>query len=77
MLELGFKQGAAAIDASSLSVQTPADLPAALTAWVTESIFEAEQHEELPLPKEEAKAVTQCVSQALSALWRASNKGTQ
>ncbi len=76
MLELGFKQGAAVIDASSLTAQAAgeADLPAALTAWVTESVFEAEQHEEAPLPQAEAQKASACVRQALSALWKASKQ---
>ncbi|MBX7113910.1 MAG: hypothetical protein K1X64_06195 [Myxococcaceae bacterium] len=76
MLELGFTQGAAVIDASSLTAQTTseADLPAALTAWVAESVFEAEQHEEAPLPQAEAKKASVCVMQALSALWQASKQ---
>lgn len=74
MLELGLKQGAASIDATSLQVEKSTDLPAALTAWVTESIFEAEEHDEAPLPKEEAKKAQACVLNALGALWRASHK---
>jgi len=49
--------------------QAPA-LPAALTAWIEEGVFEAEQHDEAPLAPAVARQVEALAARAASALWQ-------
>jgi hypothetical protein len=44
-------------------------LPAGLARWVDEGVFEAEQHEALPLPAAEGARVRELVGRASAAWW--------
>lgn len=48
---------------------TAATLPAPLSAWVDEGVFEAEHHDERPLPAEVGTRVRALVSRACASLW--------
>jgi hypothetical protein len=63
MLELGGHRCVA------LSSASPGALPAALATWVEEGVFEAEQHDERPLPSATGAQLRELVSQACSSLW--------
>ena len=44
-------------------------LPDALARWLEEGVFEAEQHEDTPLPHEKAEQVKSLVLRAAGGLW--------
>jgi hypothetical protein len=69
MLELGGRSSGA-VREGDLPL-TP-ELPEALARWIDEGLFEAEQHEDAPLPAEQADRLKVLVSRAATALWRRS-----
>jgi len=69
MLELGGRNTRAVREGDI--PETPA-LPAALAQWIDEGVFEAEQHEQVPLSQAKAEQVRVLASRAASALWRGS-----
>lgn len=50
-------------------VPAEASLPEGLARWVDEGVFEAEQHDEAPLPEATGEALKSLVARAASALW--------
>ncbi|WP_257457393.1 hypothetical protein [Archangium lipolyticum] len=73
MLELGWPQGLASVAARAMEepgTETP-PVPAALTAYADEALFEAEQDEEHPLTPEELTKVRTLVKRGTVALWSA------
>ena len=71
MIELGTQ---APLKAAELPEEDSPEVPEALWAYAEEAIFEAEQDEESPLPKEEADTVRRWARRALAALWRARSR---
>jgi hypothetical protein len=73
MLELGWPQGLASVAPEALEDPGTEALPvpAALTAYADEALFEAEQDEEHPLAPEELAKVRPLVKRGTAALWGA------
>jgi len=74
MIELGWPPGVASVDDRSLTGKAPQGgkpVPEALTSYVEEAVFEAEQDEEAPLPPEEFGKLRDTVGRLLSVLWNA------
>jgi len=72
MMELGWPPGLRSVSQSGLSsVKSPGEVPGALSSYVDEALFEAEQDEAAPLSPNEAARVRDAVTRGLSALWDA------
>jgi hypothetical protein len=67
MLELG---GHSCPLVHERAIPEQALLPAALTQWLDEGVFEAEQSDEAPLPEAAGQAVRALTARAASALWK-------
>lgn len=63
--------GGLTMRAAGVPDATPGEVPGALTAWLEESVFEAESDDDAPLPADEAKAVRALLARGASALWAA------
>ncbi len=73
MLELGWPQGLASVAPKAMEdsgTEVP-PVPAALTAYADEALYEAEQDEEHPLAPEELTKVRTLVKRGTAALWSA------
>jgi hypothetical protein len=74
MLELGWPQGLASVASKAMRQELGTEappVPAALTAYADEALFEAEQDEEHPLSPEELEKVRPLVKRGTVALWSA------
>ncbi len=74
MLELGWSQGLASVASKALREEPGTEappVPAALTAYADEALYEAEQDEEHPLSPEELEKVRTLVKRGTVALWSA------
>lgn len=67
MLELG---GHSCPTVRESAIPEQPTLPEALTQWLDEGVFEAEQNEEAPLSEADGQAVRTLASRAASALWK-------
>lgn len=54
---------------AKIAAPRPGEVPEALAAFLEDGVFEAEQHEERPLPEATATQVRALVKQAVAALW--------
>ncbi len=74
MLELGWPQGLASVASKAMREESGTEappVPAALTAYADEALYEAEQDEEHPLSPEELEKVRTLVKRGTVALWSA------
>ena len=74
MLELGWPQGLASVASKAMREESGTEappVPAALTAYADEALYEAEQDEEHPLSPEELEKVRSLVKRGTVALWSA------
>ncbi|MBL8949940.1 MAG: hypothetical protein JNK82_04125 [Myxococcaceae bacterium] len=73
MLELGSPKGLGRVVPEARA----ADVPAALTAWANEAVFQASTDEDEPLSADESKELGRQVEQGLQALWQGVTNGGQ
>ena len=72
MLELGCGAAPGRVNPAALMESPEGDGgPSALLLYADEALFEAEQHEEAPVPAEERAAVREWVRKLVAALWAA------